>query len=281
MSNFQEHTAQMVETSYIETGGVQYAYRRLGAPSEVPIVLLSRLRGTLDDWDPSFVNRLASEQTVIYFDNAGVGLSTGESPDRIAGMAENAAAFIEALSYKQVDLMGFSMGGLVAQQLTVSRPELVRRVVLAGTTPGAGEGTERPLVEALQVAAKPVNTPEDFLYLFFEVSETSQSAGHQYLARLAERKEDRAPRMKPDRVGAQVKALAAWGQQSVYEQLVDIKQPVLVANGSRDIMAPTYNSYLLYQKIPNAQLVLYPDSGHGFLFQYVEAFAQQVLMFLR
>ncbi|MBM7566343.1 alpha/beta fold hydrolase [Paenibacillus sacheonensis] len=273
-------TAQTVPNAYVEAGGVRYAYRKLGKPSRVPLVLLNRFRGTMDDWDPALVNALAADRTVIYFDNAGVGLSTGEAHDLIAGMANGAAAFIDALELEQVDLLGFSMGGLVAQQLTVERPGLVRNLVLAGTS-GAGKEDEPTVAEAFQVAVKPVNTEEDFLYLFFEDSESSQAAGRQYWSRLQERQVDRSPLVKAASIQAQGSALGSWKKNSVFERLKDIPQRVLVANGSRDLMAPTFNSFLLYKQIPNAQLILYPDSGHGFLFQHADAFAEHVNLFLR
>lgn len=273
-------TAETVETSYIEADGIRFAYRTFGKPSDVPLVFCQRFRGTMDDWDPAFVNALAKERTVILFDSAGVGLSSGEVAETFYGTAKFAVTFIEALGLKQLDLLGFSMGGYIAQLVTLDRPDLVRRLILAGTGGGTGEGTQSGKPEVFQVAFKPVNEPEDFLYLFFEPTETSRAAGLEYLERLTRRKDNRAPLVKPESVQAQIKGAMAWGTKSSFDQLGEIKQPVLVANGDNDIMIPTINSYIVSQRIPNAQLIIYPDSGHGFLFQYADLFAEHVSMFL-
>lgn len=276
-------TAETVPTSYIEAGGVTFAYRKFGAESEVPLVFCHRYRGTMDDWDPAVVNGIAKERTVILFDSAGVGLSSGVTPDNVPEMARYAVTFIEALGLKQVDLLGFSMGGMVAQHVTLDRPDLVRRLILAGTGPGAGEGIERSRNGVFEVMTTPVNADKDFLFLFFEPTETSQAKGREYLERLQWRTADRAPLVKPETVQAQTQALIrfAAGPDTAYPRLAEINQPVLVANGDNDIMAPTINSYIMSQHIPNAQLILYPDSGHGFLFQYPERFVEHVSMFLR
>lgn len=273
-------TAETVETSYIEADGIRFAYRTFGKTSNVPLVFCQRFRGTMDDWDPAFVNALAKERTVILFDSAGVGLSSGEVTETFYGTAKYAVTFIEALGLKQVDLLGFSMGGYIAQLVTLDRPDLVRRLILAGTGGGTGEGTQSGKPEVFQVAFKPVNEPEDFLYLFFEPTETSRAAGLEYLERLARRKDDRAPLVKTESVQAQIKSAVAWGTNSTFDRLGEIKQPVLVANGDHDIMVPTINSYIVSQRIPNAQLIIYPDSGHGFLFQYPDLFAEHVSLFL-
>ncbi|MCY9692684.1 alpha/beta fold hydrolase [Paenibacillus alginolyticus] len=273
-------TAETVETSYIEADGIRFAYRTFGKQTDVPLVFCQRFRGTMDDWDPAFVNALAKERTVILFDSAGVGLSSGEVAESFYGTGKFAVTFIEALGLKQVDLIGFSMGGYVAQIVTLNRPDLVRRLILAGTGGGTGEGTQSGKPEVFQVAFKPVNEPEDFLYLFFEQTETSRAAGLDYLERLARRKDGRAPLVKPESVQAQLKSAMAWGTNSTFDRLGEIKQPVLVANGDNDIMIPTINSYIVSQRIPNAQLIIYPDSGHGFLFQYPDLFAEHVSMFL-
>lgn len=276
-------SAESAETTYLEAKGIRFAYRTFGVPSDVPLVFCQRFRGTMDDWDPAVVNGLAQERRVVLFDNAGVGLSSGEAPDTIGGMANYAAAFIDALGFKQVDLIGFSMGGAVVQQLSLDRPDLVRRLILAGTGPGGGEGTQPAKPDVFPVAAKPVNDPEDFLFLFFEPTETSQAAGRDYLERLEKRQGAREPLVKPETVKAQLSAIGAWakGQGSAYPRLSEIKQPVLVANGHNDIMSPTINSFVLSQRLPNAHLIVYPDSGHGFLFQYPERFVEHTLIFLR
>ncbi|MGM0836721.1 MAG: alpha/beta fold hydrolase [Bacillota bacterium] len=274
-------TAETVETSYIDVNGMKIAFRKFGVESEVPLVFCHRFRGTMDDWDPAVVNGLAEHRTLILFDNVGVGNSEGVAANSIPGMADYAIAFIEALGLKKIDLLGFSMGGFVAQTVTITRPDLVRRLVLAGTGPGAGEGIQGIQAEVFQVALKPVNVDEDFLYLFFEPTETSQIKGKEYLKRLQKRHKDRSPLVKQESFMAQAQALQKTsGEDSLFPRLADIKQTVLVMNGDNDIMAPTINSYIMSQKIENAQLIIYPDSGHGFLFQYPKMFAEHVTTFL-
>ncbi|AKG34161.1 alpha/beta fold hydrolase [Paenibacillus durus] len=275
-------TAETVPTSYVEAGGITFAYRKFGAESEVPLVFCHRYRGTMDDWDPAVVNGIAKERTVILFDSAGVGLSTGVTPNNVPDMADYAITFIEALGLEQVDLIGFSMGGMVVQHVTLKRPDLVRRLILAGTGPGAGEDTERSRDGVFEVMTTPVNEDKDFLFLFFEPTETSQAKGREYLERLQWRKTDRAPLVTAETIKAQTQALIGFaaGPDTAYPRLAEIKQPVLVANGDNDIMAPTINSFIMSQHIPNAQLILYPDSGHGFLFQYPERFVLHVSAFL-
>lgn len=267
----------------LEADGARYAYRRFGAAAGVPLVFFQRFRGTMDHWDPAFIEPIARERPVIVFDNAGVGASTGEVAPDIAGAAKAAAAFIDALGLKQIDALGWSMGGTVVQQLALDRPELARRLVLAGTGPGGVAEAPRAPDKVWQVAAKPVNDDEDFLYLFFTGSQTSREAGLASLRRLDRRLAVSKAVVKPESWKSQAGAIAAWGmgKNSAYPRLAEITAPVLVANGVHDVMISAYNSYAMVQKLPNAQLVLYPDSGHGFLFQYPETFARQVVEFLR
>ncbi|WP_028776755.1 alpha/beta fold hydrolase [Shimazuella kribbensis] len=274
--------AEKVETSFVKVNEVTYAYRLLGKKSDVPLVLCHRFRGTMDDWDPAIVDLLSKERTVILFDNAGVGLSTGVTPNNIPEMANHAVIFMESLGFDQVDLLGFSMGGCIAQQVTLERPDLVRSLILAGTGPGGGEGIQSAAPEVFQVAMKPVNVPEDFLYLFFEQTETSQVKGKVYLERLQKRKEDRSPFVSEASVKAQAQALMNVREKNfLFPRLGEIKQPVLIMNGNDDIMIPAINSYIMSQHIKNAQLIIYPDAGHGFLFQYPELFTEHVSTFLK
>lgn len=279
--NNNELTAETVDTSYIEADGIKFAYRTFGKPSNVPLVFCQRFRGTIDDWDPALVNAVAKERTVILFDNVGVGLSSGEVAETFYETAKSAITFIEALGLKEVDLLGFSMGGYIAQIVALERPDLVRRLILAGTGAGTGEGTKEGNPEVFEVAFKPVNDPEDFLYLFFEPTETSRDAGLKYLERLTRRMNSRAPLVKPESVQAQIKGALDWKGNSTFDRLGEIKQPVLVANGNNDIMIPTINSYILSMQIPKAQLIIYPDSGHGFLFQHADLFAMHISIFLK
>ncbi len=273
--------ASCADTRAITINGTSYAYRSLGKPEGTPLVLLNRFRATMDEWDPAFLDHVAAERHVIIFDNAGVARSGGEAPLRLKGWALNAAAFIEGLGFRQVDLLGFSFGGLVAQELTLQRPELVRRLAIVGSGAGYVEGANLQ-AKALEVATKPVNLDEDFLYLFFRDTPTSQAAGREHLKRLHLRTDAFAGRVSATTWKAMLSAGSDVGtaETSLLRRVGAIRQPVLVANGNEDVMIPTYQSYALAQAIPNARLVIYPDSGHAFLFQYPRAFGDELLRFL-
>ena len=268
-------------TKFIEANGIKYAYRRLGQPGGVPLVFLQHFTGTMDGWDPLVVDGFAQARPVILFDNAGVSRSGGITPDNVAAMANDAVAFVTALGLKRVDLLGFSLGGFVAQVIAAEHPDLVRRVILAGTGPEGGEGI-RNLPQVLEQAQK--NSPNELrLYLFFEQTGTSQGAGRAFIKRQAQRTADRDPESSQQTVGAQAKAIVAWGSDGnshSTRRLQQITQPVLVVNGKNDIMVPTINSFTLCQHIPNAQLIIYPDSGHGALFQYPNLFVTHTTIFL-
>ncbi|MBA4808902.1 MAG: alpha/beta hydrolase [Brevundimonas sp.] len=270
-----------VETRFVETGGVRYAYRVIGDADGPPLVMMNRFRGVMDEWDPAFVDRLADSRTVILFDNAGVARSSGTPSPRLAGWADNTAAFVAALGYKKVDVFGFSLGGLMAQELAYRHPSLVRRLIIAGSGAGYVEGYNvRP--EAIAVATKPVNVEEDFLYLFFRNTPTSQAAGRAHLARLRQRQDAFASLVSADAWRAMLSAASDVGtpETSLLNRAPDLKIPVLVANGVEDVMIPTYQSFALAQALPNATLIVYPDSGHAFMFQFPEAFAAEVNRFL-
>lgn len=274
-------------TQFVQAGEHRFAYRELGPRGGVPLVLFNRLRGTLDDWDPAFVDRLAADRHVILFDHVGLSRSTGPLPADYDGFAAGAAEFIRALGHSQVDALGFSFGGPVVMQMTLSHPDLVRRLVIAGSTPGFVPGDaprNGPVPEKVwQTAFKPVNSDEDFLYLFFSPSEASRAAGQAYRDRLKARPE--AFEVPVSEAGWKAQIAAAQGigtpETTLLHRLGGIRQPVLVANGNDDIMTPTYGSYAMFQALPDARLVLYPDAGHGFLFQYPQDFADEVLAFLR
>lgn len=272
-----------VETQTLEVAGARLAYRRFGARAGMPLVLFQRFRGTMDHWDPALLEVLAQDRPVIVFDSAGVGASTGEVPPDIAGVARIGAAFVDALGLSRIDALGWSMGGAVAQRLTLDRPDLVRRLVLAGTGPGGVPEAPRAPDRVWQVAAKPVNDDEDFLYLFFTPSAASRAAGLASLRRIDRRLARSQAVVRAESWKTQAGAIAAWGQGlgSAYARLAQITAPVLVANGAHDVMVHAYNSYALSQRLPAARLVLYPDAGHGFLFQWPQAFGREVLAFLR
>jgi pimeloyl-ACP methyl ester carboxylesterase len=273
-------------TSTIQIDKAQIAYRVIGPRSDVPLLLLNRFRGTLDDWDPALIDRIAKQRQVIMFDQPGFSRSTGSAPDSLAGFAASAAKLVTALGYRQVDVLGFSMGGTVALQFALDHPGLLRRLIVAGSGPGfvphlppAPVGAER----IWPVATKPVNDDADFLFLFFEDTPGSQAAGRAYFDRLRQRKDAFVRPVAQPAWEAQLKSAMAVGTEatSLLPRLAAIRQPVLVANGRQDIMVPTYASLAMTQALPNARLVVYPDSGHGFLFQYPDVFADEVLRFLR
>ncbi len=266
-------------TRFIEANGVRYAYRRFGPEEGTPLVFLSHFRAGLDNWDPAVTDGLASGRPVILFNNAGVASSSGEPADTIDASADHVARFVRALGLQAVDVLGFSIGGYVAQSVILRYPELVRRLVLVGTAPRNGELANDPRIPA--VAANPVPTLEDFLFLFFTPSAASQAAGKAFWQRRHQRK-DADPPSSPPAMKAQSAAIAEWREPrgERYSALRAISQPTLVVNGNNDIMVPAINSFTLCQHIPNAQLIIYPDSGHGALFQYPDLFVAHTTIFL-
>ena len=264
--------------------GISYAYRRLGERSTgvPPLVALQHFRGNLDNWDPALVDALARTREVILFDNAGVGGSTGTVPRTVTAMAHDALSFIDALELREIDVLGFSLGGYVAQELALIRPRLVRRLVLAGTAPQGGEDLHGFTDEVFAHANRDQPGPEDVLALFYGRSETSLAKGKESLQRIFTRTNDRDSPATLEACDAQLDAITAWGipDASRLGRLAGITQPVLVANGDNDHVVPTKNSYLLAERLPNARLMVYPDAGHGFLFQYPDEFAGEVERFL-
>ncbi|WP_044192136.1 alpha/beta fold hydrolase [Hyalangium minutum] len=264
--------------------GVKYAYRRFGKTdgSAAPLVCFVHYRANLDNWDPALVDALAEQREVILVDNVGVGGSSGKTPDTVTEMAHGAIAFVDALKLPRVDLLGFSLGGFVAQEFALMRPHQVRRLVLAGTGPQGGEGMHMYVPEVLEVALREKIDADAILTLFFEKSESSRSKGREFIQRLRLRQVDRDLPVTRDTVNAHLTAISTWGvpDASKLSRLAAIKQPTLVANGDNDIMVPTANTSLLAKHIPNAQLRIYPDAGHAFLFQYPEEFAAEVNRFL-
>jgi pimeloyl-ACP methyl ester carboxylesterase len=269
---------QTAQTQFLDVNGVSLGFRRIGPSLGVPLVMLQRFRGNMDDWDPLVVDGLAYERPVVLFDGRGLGRSGGTTPSDVDAMAKDAAALIDAIDEQHVDLLGFSLGGMVAQQILVERPELIRTAILVGTGPRGSVGVFSPEVE--QAASKIPADAQSLLSLFFEPSESSQSAGRRHLERLMART-DREPPASEAAVRAHVAALHAWSQQpTLPDGLAKVRQPVLVVSGSHDRMIPTMNSYNLSQQLANGELIVYPDSGHGSLFQYPERFTRDVARFV-
>jgi pimeloyl-ACP methyl ester carboxylesterase len=262
--------------------GTTYTYRRYGKPGTVPVVFFQHFRGNLDNWDPALVDDIAAEREVLLFDAGGVGLSTGEVATSFAASGRDALAFIDALGLARVDLFGFSIGGFVAQEVALQRPHLVRRMILAGTGPQGGREMHGWIDEARAHAMKDVQGAEDILYLFFGPSPTSQAKGMEFVDRIFTRADDRDTLPDLAARDAQAAAIIEWGIRDFARlaRLASIQSPTLVANGDNDIMIPTVNSYLLAGHLPNARLTIYPDAGHGFLFQYPHEFAAETNAFL-
>ena len=272
-------TLETATTRYIEGSGIRFAYRLLGLSTGTPLVLLQHFSGNIDAWDPAVVNALATDRPVIAFDNAGVGRSTGQTPDNIAAMARDAVAFINLLGLSEVDLLGFSLGGCVAQQIAAEHERLVRKLILVGTAP---KGGEEHLLAVLQEAFSQTDAPDPRLPLFFTKSAASRSSGLAFLKRTKLRKDDRDTDNGSAVTDPQAKALITWCATPDPEHTIlrAIRQPTLVVSGSHDTMLPANNAYAMFRELGNAQLVLYPDSGHGALFQNHETFVSHVRTFL-
>ena len=264
----------------VTAAGVTYAYRELGPNTGVPVIFLNHLAAVLDNWDPRVVDGIAARHRVITFDNRGIGASKGKTPVSVAAMARDAVAFIRALGFDQVDLLGFSLGGFVAQVIAQDEPQLVRKIILAGTGPAGGEGIDKVTSLTIQDTIKAVLTFKDPKeYLFFTRTANGRTQARQFVKRLKERKHNRDKSISPLAFRAQLKAIHAWGTQAPSDLSV-IQQPVLVANGEHDRMVPSKNSFDLAQRLPNAKLRIYADAGHGGIFQYHNEFVAEALQFL-
>ena len=284
MSSSNKASNSVAPTQFIETKDQKYAYRRFGGGSARPLLCLQHFTGTLDNWDPAVTDPLALDREVILFENAGLGRSSGAVPGTVAGMAKHALAFLDALRLPTCDALGFSLGGMIAQQMALERPSIFRRMVLVGTAPRGGEDImhlEKPIL------AKHLGDPSLRGYavlqkIFFAPTESSQAAGAAFIERLLRRTQDREPISGPGVAKAQMAAFRDW-EQFTGERFADLKgisQPALVINGIHDEMIPVRNSYWLSAFLPNAVLMTYPDSGHGSLFQFHESFTRQLAAFL-
>jgi pimeloyl-ACP methyl ester carboxylesterase len=270
-----------VPTRMIAAGGVEFAYRELGVEHPgPPLVCLIHLAAVLDNWDPRVIDGLATKHRVITFDNRGVGASSGAPAASIEQMAEDAITFIEGLGLGQVDLFGFSMGGMIAQEIALMRPELVRRMIITGTGPAGGEGISKVgRITYLDMLRGLLTGQDPKQFLFFTRTAAGIRAGKEFLQRLQERTSGRDKKITVRALQAQLKALRLWGEKSPAD-LSRIRQPVLVANGDSDRMVPSQNTYDLARRLPNSELIIYPDSGHGGAFQFHADFVPKVLRFL-
>jgi pimeloyl-ACP methyl ester carboxylesterase len=268
-------------TRTVSAGGVEFAYRELGPKTGVPLVLITHLAAVLDNWDPRVVDGLAARRRVIAFDNRGVGASTGTTPKTIQAMAADAVTFIRALGLTQVDLLGFSMGGMIAQVIVQDEPQLVRRLILAGTGPAGGEGiTNVTRLSHLDTVRALLTLQDPKQFLFFTRTADGRQAGKQFLGRLKERTVNRDKAISLKSYFAQLSAIHSWGLEKPHDLSV-IAAPVLVANGETDRMVPTPNSLDLARRLPDSDLVIYPDAGHGGIFQFHAKFVAKALTFLQ
>lgn len=274
-------------TQYVQAGGTRYAYRRMGRESGVPLIFMQNFRQGMDNIDPLLLDGFGQDGPVIIFDNTGVANSSGETPNTVEAMADHVAAFVGALELSQVDVLGFSIGGYTAISFTLRHPRLVRRLMLVGTAPRGQEPRTDSRVD--EIAGRPVLGLEEHLLLLFSPSEAGQAAGHAYWTRQQaawEQRRQRGLELDPptsqQTAKAQYAAILEWRQikGERFAELRAIKQLTLVVNGSNDIMVPTINSWIMSQHIPNAQLIVYPDAGHGAHFQYPELFLKHSKLFL-
>jgi pimeloyl-ACP methyl ester carboxylesterase len=284
MSDKQAASTVTAPTEFLQAGSERYAYRRFGSGPRLPLLCLQHFTGTLDNWDPAVTDPLAADREVILFESAGLGRSSGTVPKTVSGMAAHALAFLDGLRLSTCDVLGFSLGGMVAQQMVLERPSIFRRMILVGTAPRGGEDVMHLDKPSL---AKHLGDPTLKGYavlqkIFFAPTESSQAAGAAFIQRLMQRREDREPVSGPAVAQAQIAAFREWEQVSGerFADLKKIRHPTLVVNGVHDEMIPVANSYWLSANLPNAVLLTYPDAGHGSLFQFHDPFTRQSKAFL-
>ena len=265
-------------TKYVEVEGINHAYRSLGEPTGVPLVCLQHFTGTLDNWDPIIINGLAAERQVITIDNTGIGNSGGQTPDDVQDMSEDAIKIVSALGITKCDLLGYSLGGFVAQTTVDTNPDLFRKIILVGTAPqGAKALHSFPELVAKAFSLEPL---ERFLFIFATKSEQSRAKIKATLGRISTRKQDRDKETTTAAVQAQIRALTRWGTDPATIKLSKIAHPVLIIQGSDDEMMDSATSLELFKQIANSVLTYYPDSAHGSFFQYPELFVSQANFFL-
>lgn len=270
-----------VPTQFISADGVSFAYREYGQQNGgTPVIFLNHLAAVLDNWDPRIIDGIAAKHHVVIFDNRGVGASTGEPAKFIEQMADDAITFIQAKGFKQVDLFGFSMGGMISQEIVLKQPQLIRKMILSGTGPAGGTGISTVGRVSNWDLVRGMATRQDpKVYLFFTRTENGKAAAKAFVQRINERTENRDKEIMLSAYRAQLKALKKWGSKKPADLSV-IQQPVLVANGDHDRMVPTVNTYDLAKRLPNSSLIIYPDAGHGGIFQFHQDFVKQSLTFL-
>ncbi|NWL35139.1 alpha/beta fold hydrolase [Paenarthrobacter nitroguajacolicus] len=278
--NIQTSAYLRVPAKTVTADGITYAYREMGPKGGVPVVFLIHLAGNMDNWDPRIIDPIAEKHHVITFSNRGVGASTGSVPDSIEGMADDAATFIKALGYPKVDLFGFSLGGMIAQSLVVKHPGLVRKLELAGTGPAGGEGIQKIIGTTYYDVLRGTLTRQDPKeFLFFNRNSAGKLAARAFIERLKERTTNREAPVKLQAFQTQLKAIRKWGL-SPSADLGVITHPTLIANGDNDRMVPSVLSNDMHRRIPGSELVIYPDSGHGGIFQFHDRFVPVALEFL-
>jgi len=273
------HSHDTVPTRYVEAAGIRFAYRRFGKAGGMPLVFNQHFTGTMDYWDPAVTDGLAASREVILFNNAGIANSSGETPESIPEMGVNAIAFIRALGLETVDVLGFSIGGFVAQEIALQAPDLVRKLILVGT---GTRGSDMAVSRSAQIFAGTYDPPEHlWLAVHFSPSQASRAAGLAFLDRKARRR-DRDPEVNEQSARAQREAIGKYlaPAEDALDYLKSIRQPVLVVQGSDDAIIPSINSYVLQQTLPDAQLILYPDASHGSFFQYPDRFIAHAAQFL-
>lgn len=273
----QNHEA--AATWFVRVGNNRVAYRRFGHPSDRPLLLINYFSAAMDDWDPKVTNGLAAQREVILFDNVGVASSTGAAPSTVAEMARDCVDFCGALNLKNIDVLGFSLGGMIAQQMAAQYPDMVRRMILIGTGPRGGEG-----MAFTELSAEEQSDPLALLMnAFFTPSDSSQAAGRAYVERLKLREVDRDADVSQSAAAAQLSAIREWGavpSTNRYAMLPSIRQPALVVHGSKDIVVIPINAFILEQHLPNAQLITYPDASHGAASQHADIFLEHARLFL-
>jgi pimeloyl-ACP methyl ester carboxylesterase len=274
-----QHVHETAPTQFVQVGDVRVAYRRFGRRGAPPLLLLNYFAANMDDWDPKITNGLAAQRDVIIFDYAGIGRSTGATPSTVAAMTKDFVGFCRALDLNSFDIFGFSLGGMIAQQLAFEYPNMARRIILLGTGPRGGEG-----MTFTELAVDELDDPVKLLLnAFFTPSDASKAAGHAYLERLKLRVTDRDEPVSRQAATAQLEAIREWGaipSQNRFAMLDQIRQPTLIVHGNKDVVVMPINAFLLAQHLPDAQLIMYPDASHGAHSQHADVFLEHARLFL-